>query len=565
MAAPAESSFKMRLPNGRNVELLSEEGANEAVECLGIGFLSANLNESDGPVAMSRQSLQTSTDAGQRAPVIESIFRSYLMIGALADKASPEKVEASIPESEIEALVEHIKHALGTISQDNNWLRTGALEKHDLELLNTIVPYAKHWCFIKVFMARGGFEALTKFCVSRKGIPSAEVSSVIIVILHDAHITLQQKWGGDTPKAFNVLEKSGLLGQVIRCMGISPRPYDTDASLGVLDSLQECSKLIRKKLKSGTPTGDILDAVIAGKDGGLAKQKDTNADIKKRLMNLQKMAIMSNDGFATTPHMGKDTPENTVMNCGKICRKCDKAETQLGGASLMKCSTCKATYYCGRECQVADWKSHKIMCKLATEGGFSSSHAKAVESAVMSFVKTNYYSIVDECYKKCKEYNVPKKELVIEINFFGDAPALRDEFKVGLTSRYLEGSRPDEPDWFSKGTSVYKNNIGRWLVGAKDHYDRMTSDRLLAFCVYGDGNSGVYKLSLMNPVTGKELLSDEAVDCIGREDHDGMVAILGQMQTDAYYRESLVRRCRQMQMGFSANSAGLDSDSESDC
>jgi hypothetical protein len=346
-------------------------------------------------------------------------------------------------------------------------------------------------------------------------------------------------------------------------MGISPRPYDTDAALAVLDSLQECSKLIRKKLKSGTPTGDILDAVIAGKDGGLAKQKETNADIKKRLMNLQKMAVMSNDGFATTHDMGKDTPENTVMNRGKICRNCDKAETQLGGTSLMKCSTCKATYYCGRECQVADWKSHKIMCKLATEGGFSSSHAKAVESAVMSFVKMNYYSIVDECYKKCKEYNVPKKELVIEINFFGDAPALRDEFKVGLTSRYLEGSRPDEPDWFSKGTSVYKSNIGRWLVGAKDHYDRMTSDRLLAFCVYGDGNSGVYKLSLMNPGTGKELLSDEAVDCIGREDHDGMVAILGQMQTDVYYRESLLRRVRQMK--YSANGADLDSDSESEC
>jgi hypothetical protein len=37
--------------------------------------------------------------------------------------------------------------------------------------------------------------------------------------------------------------------------------------------------------------------------------------------------------------------------------------------------------------------------------------------------------------------------------------------------------------------------------------------------------TGVYKPSLMNPGTGKELLSDEAVDCIGREDHDGMVAI----------------------------------------
>jgi hypothetical protein len=110
-----------------------------------------------------------------------------------------------------------------------------------------------------------------------------------------------------------------------------------------------------------------------------------------------------------------------------------------------------------------------------------------------------------------------------------------------LTSRYHKGSRPDEPYWFFKGTSVYENNVDRWLMGANEHYGRMLSDRLLAFCRYGDGSSGVYKLSLMNPESGKELLSNEAVDCIGIEDHDGMVAILGQMQTDEYYKESLLR------------------------
>jgi hypothetical protein len=226
----------------------------------------------------------------------------------------------------------------------------------------------------------------------------------------------------------------------------------------------------------------------------------------------------------------------------------------------MKCATCKATYYCCRDCQVADWKSHKVMCKLATDGGFSSSTHKAVESAVISFAQTNYYAIVDECYKKLQEYNVPMKELVIEIDFCEDAPALRDEFKVGLTSRYLEANRPDEPDWFYKGTNVYKDNVGRWLMGAKDHYGRMTSERLLAFCRYGNGSTGVYRISLMNPETGKELLSDEAVNCIGREDHDGMLAILGQTEMHVYYRKSLLRRMRHM--GVSTN--GVDSDTDSD-
>jgi hypothetical protein len=122
------------------------------------------------------------------------------------------------------------------------------------------------------------------------------------------------------------------------------------------------------------------------------------------------------------------------------------------------------------------------MCKMANEGGLSSSDAKAVEPAVLNFGKTNYYAIVDGCYKKKQEYNVPKKELVIIPNFYAVATALRDEFTVGLTSRFLKGSRPDEPDWFFKGTSVYESNVGRWLMGANEHYGRMTSDRLLAFC-----------------------------------------------------------------------------------
>ena len=31
--------------------------------------------------------------------------------------------------------------------------------------------------------------------------------------------------------------------------------------------------------------------------------------------------------------------------------------------STQRCSKCKYVWYCGRECQVADWKSHKKMCK----------------------------------------------------------------------------------------------------------------------------------------------------------------------------------------------------------
>jgi hypothetical protein len=64
----------------------------------------------------------------------------------------------------------------------------------------------------------------------------------------------------------------------------------------------------------------------------------------------------------------------------------------------------------------------------------SRSKLKTLELIKEAFVDSSYVHIAKEFYDKTQEYNVPKKELLVEINFFGDAPALRNEFKVRLTS-----------------------------------------------------------------------------------------------------------------------------------
>jgi hypothetical protein len=40
------------------------------------------------------------------------------------------------------------------------------------------------------------------------------------------------------------------------------------------------------------------------------------------------------------------------------CHKCG-ADKAPGGGPLMQCGKCKASSYCSRECQAADWKRHK--------------------------------------------------------------------------------------------------------------------------------------------------------------------------------------------------------------
>jgi len=43
------------------------------------------------------------------------------------------------------------------------------------------------------------------------------------------------------------------------------------------------------------------------------------------------------------------------------CHKCNKIAHSSG--ALSKCSRCKVVAYCSRECQAADWNTHKQSCQ----------------------------------------------------------------------------------------------------------------------------------------------------------------------------------------------------------
>jgi hypothetical protein len=485
--------IQVLFPNGRKVELSSKRGADEFVDTVGTDFISRNL-----------------TAAGD-----EELTPVFAVILAVVKNASREKIASGIPESEIRTFIEHTRDILDTLSSDRNWLRSGTVSmRHEL-LLQIVAHFAMQPTFLIIFLSDEGMEAVAKFYASRKknDTPSHKVAQLILVLVNNSLCGLEKE-GVSDEEGFGIIEKTGILGQFIRCV-----PVDPERSAFVLTSLQTCMQLVKKKLKSGTPTGDILDAVIAGKDGPI------NEKAKSILSRLQSLARLSNT----------NNDNNDNMNL-KICRHCTKMET-IGGAKLMKCQRCKVTYYCSKDCQIADWKIHKKVCNELGSCVESRSTLKTSQTAIGAFVGSNYFNVAKEVYKKTQEYNVPKKELLVELDFYGNAPALRNEFKVWLVSGFFEGSSvADAPDWFRMHCE--QKTLARYL---REQYEHVTSDDLLVVCRASNGMVPFQRLRtpVANPGANADyqLLSDEAVESIGREDYVRMVASIGQHATDAYFRE----------------------------
>lgn len=58
---------------------------------------------------------------------------------------------------------------------------------------------------------------------------------------------------------------------------------------------------------------------------------------------------------------------NSSATATKHCNNCNKSAEEVTSKKLLVCSRCKQVNYCCRECQRADWKTHKLNCKKIEE------------------------------------------------------------------------------------------------------------------------------------------------------------------------------------------------------
>jgi hypothetical protein len=195
-------SIHVVLPNGRKVEICSsKEGADEFVDTVGTDFISTNLTVTDD----------------------EELTDAYTLLLAIAETASREKIASGIPESELRIFIEQALDTLDTLSTDRNWVRSGTVSRCHGILLQIVACFSSHPSFLKHFLSNEGLEAVAKFFASRKknDTPNHSVTRLIRVTVHNTLAFLTQE-GLSYEKSFALIEKTGLLGQFIRCIPVDP-------------------------------------------------------------------------------------------------------------------------------------------------------------------------------------------------------------------------------------------------------------------------------------------------------------------------------------------------------
>jgi hypothetical protein len=107
------------------------------------------------------------------------------------------------------------------------------VQGHEL-LLSTVVRFTKHPSFVKIFLSNEGMEAVARFYASHKknGTPQNFVAELILRLVNNALYVLTQE-DFSNEEVLGSLEKTGLLGQFIRCV-----PADPELTANTVECLQ---------------------------------------------------------------------------------------------------------------------------------------------------------------------------------------------------------------------------------------------------------------------------------------------------------------------------------------
>ena len=120
-------------------------------------------------------------------------------------------------------------------------------------------------------------------------------------------------------------------------------------------------KALRTLVINGLPPPLIIDEPLCDVnhgDIGLVVALTGQISLLERYLlennrRMEELSTILSDLFLRTEAISQNQKS---MLKHKTCKKC-------GIESHQKCSVCRQTYYCSSDCQLSDWKSHKLLCE----------------------------------------------------------------------------------------------------------------------------------------------------------------------------------------------------------
>jgi len=253
----------------------------------------------------------------------ETLSRFYFNFRCIAGHASKELFQ-NIAVDQLELWIKHVADVLKKLTTDSGFIQTGILPEHDEQMLGAMVVFAIHSSVVvrmdqaKFLHVLGDFGAA---CAAPRMLSPGVAQSICWFCNNFYSASLgDNKW--TVREIFKKLERSGLLGQTIRCATVPPK--DTSEKSGYeefFDVVLENCIYICKSFQKGRKTGDMLSAVLDGRDGYTGER---NPEIDCRLTNLSRFCDYANPVDKT--------------DCESACRKCNTH----GNCQL--CTGCDCTF-----------------------------------------------------------------------------------------------------------------------------------------------------------------------------------------------------------------------------
>ncbi len=511
------------LPDGSPVNLETSREADAFLTNVSssniLKKISAVRNQNECVLNQVKQ--KSNMDYQQGRESLPTFSKQMEYLNTVACRAASRDCANAIPSSEAELWLDHFILILERKNNDLSWKTNGILEDQDAMMFDITNSFCKKINFVKAALRKRLFHSLTSFIdlLPEHKLPNYALAQSIASSLYNTHQTLSLYSDWDNEKIWRKFEESGFLEHYLRFTAMSSlvsRKGNADfCSPFLLDTLIRCSYLLKTRFKAGSPCGDAVRAIVEQQEGP-SDGGCINLSKNERVLEYMRTMIKISDAAQTVVKGG------VRQKVGRLCRKCNKSEHDgLGGFTpFMVCSLCHQTCYCSKRCQRQDWKNHRSECKKLVKTGRQRQHSDDATSikSVMQIIRKNFIVIIAGFLRTCKETGLGLSDLLLEIDLMpgidGTAPpALRDSpaFKIGPTANYHEGKRPDEPDWFHKGTSHYKKNIHNITKAIKFHHDKLSSGQILCMSRLPSGVVSVDRV-LLNADKGVVLFAKETVE-----------------------------------------------------